>query len=50
MIMAGPAAVSMRGGRRLAVVVTVAKGCDLAYIWKNQPGISPADASITNAV
>jgi hypothetical protein len=36
MIMAGPAAVSVRGGSRLAVVVTVAKGYDLGYIWKNQ--------------
>jgi TrwC relaxase len=36
MIMVGPAAVSVRGGRRLAVVVTVAKGYDLGYIWKNQ--------------
>jgi len=24
------------GGSRLAVVVTVAKGCDLGYIWKTQ--------------
>ena len=26
----------MEGGSRLAVVVTVAKGYDLGYVWKNQ--------------
>src|SRR5579864_4163506 len=37
MIMAGPAAArSVGGGSRLAVVVTVAKGYDLAYIWRTQ--------------
>ena len=30
------AAIPVRGGSRLAVVVTVAKGYDLGYIWKNQ--------------
>jgi hypothetical protein len=37
MIMVSSAATSLReGGSRLAVVVTVAKGYDLGYIWKTQ--------------
>jgi hypothetical protein len=36
MIMVRPAATSPGGGSRLAVVVTVAKGYDLGYIWKTQ--------------
>ena len=36
MIMVSPAARYGEGGSRLAVVVTVAKGYDLGYIWKTQ--------------
>jgi integrase len=36
MIMVSSAAASREGGSRLAVVVTVAKGYDLGYIWKTQ--------------
>ena len=37
MIMVGPAVLDLvGGGSRLAVVVTVAKGYDLGYIWKTQ--------------
>src|SRR5690348_12702951 len=37
MIMVSSAATGPReGGRRLAVVVTVAKGYDLGYVWKAQ--------------
>src|ERR1035438_3009304 len=36
MIMVSPAARDRKGGSRLAVVVTVAKGYDLGYIWKTQ--------------
>ena len=36
MIMVSPAARDEEGGSRLAVVVTVAKGYDLGYIWKTQ--------------
>src|ERR1035441_2673552 len=39
MIMVSPGAAGHGGRQRLAVVVTVAKGYDLDYIWKNQgPG------------
>ncbi len=37
MIMVGPAVPDLvGGGSRLAVVVTVAKGYDLGYIWKTR--------------
>ncbi len=36
MIMVSSAARGVEGGSRLAVVVTVAKGYDLGYIWKTQ--------------
>jgi len=36
MIMVSPAAARRGGRRQLAVVVTVAKGYDLGYIWKTQ--------------
>ena len=44
MIMVGPrgAAIPVRGGSRLAVVVTVAKGYDLGYIWKTQAQPGPS--------
>jgi hypothetical protein len=42
MIMVSSAATGdpVGGGSRLAVVVTVAKGYDLAYIWKTQGGLA----------
>jgi hypothetical protein len=43
MIMVSPRPRGVEGGSRLAVVVTVAKGYDLGYIWKTQaqPGAGP---------
>jgi hypothetical protein len=40
MIMVSPAARDREGGGRLAVVVTVAKGYDLGYIWKTQAQVA----------